>query len=93
MTRSYDFLIRAYRVPPFREEIIEHINSPTDSEMIYDFAILKFDHDKRVIRETANIGSFLANKVFPMEISYDAFFKMMDSDEPWLICEKECKFL
>jgi len=43
MIRSYDFLIRAYRVP--------------------------------------------------LEISYDAFFKMIDSEEPWFICEKECKFL
>ena len=93
MTHSYDFLIRAYRVPSFREDIIKHINLPADSEMIYDFAILKFDHDKKAIRESPNIGVFLANKIVPMEISYDAFFQMMDSEEPWVICEKECKFL
>lgn len=93
MIRSYDFLIRAYRVLSFREEIIRHINLPTDSEMIYDFAILKFDYDKRVIKEYPNIGVFLANKVFPMEISYDAFFQIMDNKGPWFICEKECKLV
>ena len=93
MILSYDFLIHAYRVPSFREEIVKRITLPSNSEMIYDFAILKFDHEKKVIREFPNINVFMANKVIPMEISSDAFFKMMDSEEPWLICEKECKFL
>ena len=92
MIRSYDFLIRAYKVSEFREEIVKHINSTANSEMIYDFAILKFDCENRVIREYPNTGVFLASKVFPMELSYDAFFQMMDSEEPWSICEKECKF-
>lgn len=93
MTRSYDFLIRAYRVPAFREEIISHINSPNSSEMIYEFAVLKFEPKDKMIREFPNTGVFLANKVIPMEISFDGFFRIMNSKEPWLICDKECKFL
>ncbi len=92
MIRSYDFLIKAYRVPAFREEIIRHINLPNDSEMIYDFAILKFDNTSKIIKEYPNTGAFLANKVFPMEISYDGFYQIMESDKPWLICEQVCKF-
>ena len=93
MTRSYDFLIRAYRVTAFKEEIIQHINLSNDSEIVFDYAIIRFDHQKRMIREYPNTGVFLASKVFPMELSYDAFFQIMDSKEPWLICEKECRFL
>ena len=72
---EYDYLIRAYNVPAFREEIIRHINLPNDSEMIYDPAILQFDNTSKIIREYPNTGVFLANKVIPMEISYKVFFK------------------
>ena len=92
MIRSYDYLIKAYRVPSFRDEIIRHINLPNDSEMIYDFAILKFDSKSKTIREYPNTGVFLANKVLPMEISYSGFYQIMESDTPHLICEQVCKF-
>lgn len=93
MIRSYDFLIHAYKVPAFKEEIIQHIKLPSNSEIIFDFAIIRFDHQNKMIREYPNTGIFLASKVFPMELSYDTFFKIMDSKDPWLICEKECRFL
>ena len=93
MIRSYDFLKKAYRVPSFRNEILRHIHLTTNSEMVYEYAILKFDYENKVIREYPNPGALLSCKVFPMELSYDAFLQMMSSEDPWTFFENECRFL
>ena len=89
MIKSYDFLIKAYHNPKFRTEIIEHINMKENSEIIFQNALLKFDYGNRKIIELP----YGSAKVWAMEISYNDFIAMMNSDNPISIIEKTCKFL
>ncbi len=89
MIQSYDFLIKAYHNSKFRTEIIEHINMKENSEIIFQNSLLKFDYENKNIIELP----YSSAKVWAMEISYDNFIAMMNSDNPISITEKSCKFL
>lgn len=93
MIQSYDFLVHARLYPDVQEAIMEHIQNSEDSEMTYHSALLKFDSKQQKIIELPLKGAQFACKIVPMEMSYDTFYRLMESDEPWLIAEKECKFL
>ena len=88
MIQSFDFLLYAMRSPEYKEQIINHIKMEEDSEIIYRGALIKFDSKNKMIREYPLEGEA---KVIPMEFSYDAFYRFMDSEDPWLVVEKEFK--
>ena len=91
MIQSFDFLIHAKNSPELKEQIIKHMQMEEDSEMIHYNAIIKFDSKNKIIREDPLEGAPLAIKILPIEFSYDAFYRFMDSEDPWLIVEKEFK--
>jgi len=91
MEKTFLVFEHARRFYALRADIIEHIKKEEDSELIYGSAVLKFDSKRKVISEFPVPNKPFANKIIPIEITYDAFFRLMDSDEQWLIAEKECR--
>lgn len=91
MIQSFDFLVHAKTSTKLKEEIIKHIQMEEDSEMIHYNAIIKFDSKNKMIREEPLEGATFAAKIIPMEFSYDAFYKFMESDDPGPVVEKEFK--
>lgn len=91
MEKTFSVFEHVRRFNELKYDILARIKKEEDSELIYGSAVLKFDSKRKVISFFPVTDKSCTNKIIPIEISYGAFFRLMESDEPWLIAEKECR--